>query len=97
MFYDTPFNDSIMEGTWIHAKADKGVTLDTFLFEKQSKTGMLWKIQDTYLSAKISLCTQVDTKLSAGTIVDFIPLPLNIWSKSIELSINRVASTVSHN
>ena len=57
---------------------------------------MLWTIQDSYLSAKISLCTQNDAKLSAGTIVDFIPRPLNTWSKSVQLSINRVAITVSH-
>ena len=57
---------------------------------------MLWKIEDSYLSAKISVHTQANEELSAGTIVDFIPCPLNTWAKSVELSINGVAITVSH-
>ena len=96
MFDNILFNDSIVEGTWIHIKADEGGICDTFLFERQSTTGMLWKIQDSYLMAKISLHTQNNAKWSAGTIVDFIPRPLNTWLISIKLSINRVAITVSH-
>ena len=85
MFDDVQFNDSIVESTWFYIKADKSSTSDTFSFEKSSTTGMLWKIQDSYLSAKA--CT--------GTIVDFIPRPLNTWAKSVELSINGVAVTVT--
>ena len=52
MFDDIPFNDSIMEGTWTHVKVDKGLTSDSFLFERQSLTGMLWKIQDSFCLPK---------------------------------------------
>ena len=98
MFDDIPFNNFIVEGTWIHVKADKGATSNTFSFERSSTTGMLWKIQDTYLSADISFHAQAHAKLrvSAGTIVDFIPHPLNMRAKSVELSTNGVAITMTH-
>ena len=38
MFDNIPFNDPIVEGTWIHVKADEGLTSDLFSFETQSTT-----------------------------------------------------------
>ena len=96
MFDNIPFNNSIVESTWFHIKADESSTSNTFLFEKSSTTDMLWKIKDSSLSAKISLGMQANVKLSAGTILDFTPRPLNTWAKSVELFINEVTVTVTH-
>ena len=82
---DIPFNDFIVELMWFHMKEDESSTSDAISFKISSMTGMLWKIQDSYLSAKVS----------AETIVDFIPRPLNTWAKLVELSINGVAVTVT--
>ena len=86
MFDNIVFDDSIVELTWFHIKVDESSTSNTFSFKKSSMTGMLWKIQDSYFSAK----------LSTGTIVNFIPRSLSTWAKLVELSINRGMVTVTH-
>ena len=96
MFGDIPLNNLMVKLTWLNIKADKGTTFDTFSFKKALTTSSLWEIQDSYLLGKVSLCTAADGKLSAGIIVDYTPHPLNTWSRSVEISMNRVAITVTH-
>ena len=74
MFGRLPYNDSIVEKTLVHIKAKEDPDFDTFTFTRPSVTGNLWKLQDSYLSAKISLRVgNSNNKLSAGTIVDYVP------------------------
>ena len=69
MFHQLPYNDSIVEKTLIHIKAREDANSDTFTFTRPSVTSNLWKLQDTYLSAKISLRVgNANNKLSARII-----------------------------
>ena len=96
MFSRLPYNDSIVEKTLVHIKAREDPDSDTFTFTRPSVTGSLWKLQDSYMSAKISFRVGNNNQLSAGAIVDYVPLLLNCWAKSFELSLNGIAMTVAH-
>ena len=74
IFNQLPYNDSIVEKTLVNIKAREDADSDTFMFTRPSVTGNLWKLQDTYMSAKISFRVgNANNKLSAGTIVDYVP------------------------
>ena len=82
------YNDSIVEKIPVHLKAREDV---------DSVAGNSWKLQDTYMSAKFSFRVgNNDNKLSAGTMVDCIPQPLNCWARSFKLSLKGVAMMVAH-
>ena len=83
--------------TLVRMKAREDADSDTFTFTRPQVTSNLWKLQDSYMSAKISFRVgNADNKLSARTIVDYMPQPLNCRAKSFELSLNGVAMTVAH-
>ena len=58
--------------------------------------GGLTKLQDTYLSADISIRKSNGNKLNASTICDYVPRPLTSWWKSIDVAANGVSLSVSH-
>ena len=67
------------------------------MFTRPSVTGNLWKLQDTYMSAKMSFRVgNANNKLFAGIIKDYVARLLDCWAKSFELCLNRVAMAIAH-
>ena len=95
MFERIPFNDSLKEKSWVHLKASNGET-STYTFLKKVQGGGLIKLHNTYVTADISVRTSTGNKLNASTICNDVPRPLASWWKSIDVSLNSVALSVSH-
>lgn len=96
MFSLVPINHMLIEAGWIdvvpHEKSDSNI----FTFDLQSTGGGLIQLADTTISANISVRDEDGDKLHAQTICDYVSCPLKTWWRSVEVSANNVAMSVSN-
>ena len=95
MFEDIAINDEIIEKRWISVVPSEKEDSESFTFDKAGSGSGVIKLDDTYMTADISV--EIDGNiLNKNTIIDYVPSPLQKWWCIVDVHDNEVAMTNSH-